>query len=204
MDTNQKYNNPSNADIDIIRQQMDILRAKLENQEIVNERIMLSAMKRSMSWIKKYIMFELCLLPVLAILWYGLKAYIGLSWFNYFFLLAMLVVDIYADYQRNNLIETMRKLMVMKRQRALQMAICMPLLVVWLLWTGVESWAMLSSAADDSFKYGFIQGGLLGGVIGGVVGIYVAFRIYHKMQQTNDEVIDSINSLTAADMEDKA
>lgn len=67
MDTNQKYNNPSNADIDIIRQQMDILRAKLENQEIVNERIMLSAMKRSMSWIKKYIMFELCLLPVLAI-----------------------------------------------------------------------------------------------------------------------------------------
>ncbi len=89
MDTNQKYNNPSNADIDIIRQQMDILRAKLENQEIVNERIMLSAMKRSMSWIKKYIIFELCLLPVLAILWYGLKAYIGLSWFNYFFLLAM-------------------------------------------------------------------------------------------------------------------
>ena len=216
MDTNQKYNNPSNADIDIIRQQMDILRAKLENQEIVNERIMLSAMKRSMSWIKKYIIFELCLLPVLAILWYGLKAYIGLSWFNYFFLLAMLVADIYADYrinlhsmsdadyQRNNLIETMRKLMVMKRQRALQMAICMPLLVVWLLWTGVESWAMLSYAADDSFKYGFIQGGLLGGVIGGVIGIYVAFRIYHKMQQTNDEVIDSINSLTAADMEDKA
>ena len=183
---------------------MDILRAKLENQEIVNERIMLLAMKRSMSWIKKYIIFELCLLPVLAILWYGLKAYIGLSWFNYFFLLAMLVVDIYADYQRNNLIETMRKLMVMKRQRALQMAICMPLLVVWLLWTGVESWVMLSYAADDSFKYGFIQGGLLGGVIGGVVGIYVAFRIYHKMQQTNDEVIDSINSLTAADMEDKA
>lgn len=209
MDTNQKYNNPSDGDIDIIRQQMNILRAKLENQEIINERIMLSAMKRSMSWIRKYIIFELFLLPVLAILWYGLKTYIGLSWYNYVFLLVMLIADIYADYrinlhsmsdadyQRNNLIETMRKLMVMKRQRAIQMAVSMPLLIVWLLWSGIESWMSLSSVVHDSFKSGFIQGSLLGGILGGVIGIYFAFRIYHKMQRTNDEVIDSINSLTA-------
>ncbi|MGM9713376.1 MAG: hypothetical protein ACI3Y5_04570 [Prevotella sp.] len=196
-------------DIDTIRQQMDILREKLQTQEIINGRMMVAAMKRNMSWIRRYIIFEVCLLPLLAILWYGLKVYVGLSWFNYVFLILMLCVDIYADYrinlhsmsdadyQRNNLIETMRKLSLMKRRRALQMAITMPVLVLWLLWTGVEAWMSLSSAADDSFRYGFIQGGLLGGVIGGIVGIVVAFRIYHKMQRTNDEVITTINSMTA-------
>ena len=84
----------------------------------------------------------------------------------------------------------------MKRQRSVQMVLFMPAFVVWLLWSGVEAWTALPADAPD-FVRGAVYGGLAGGVIGGVVGLVVAFRIFFKMQRTNDEVISQINELNA-------
>ena len=83
----------------------------------------------------------------------------------------------------------------MKRYRALQMAICIPLIIVWLLWAGIEAYNALPEVANE-FQEAFINGGLIGGVIGGICGLIFAFSIYNKMQRTNDEVIAQINDLT--------
>ena len=201
-------NNNQNTELELMRSQMEDFKAQLDKQKIVNEKLIIRSMKKSMSWIKKYIYFEFCLIPVIAIMWLGIKEFAHLSWFNYLFVMAIVVVDVIADYRinvsalgdedysRNNLLTTISKLTRMKRQRSMQMILFMPAFVVWLLWSGVEAWTALPAEAPN-FVRGAIYGGLVGGVIGGVVGLVVAFRIFFKMQRTNDEVISQINELNA-------
>lgn len=203
MENNQNYN-----ELEVLHSQMEDFKAQLNQQKIVNEKLIIRSMKKSMSWIKKYIYFEFCLIPVIAIMWLGIKEFAHLSWFNYLFVMTIVVVDVIADYRinvsalgdedysRNNLLTTISKLTRMKRQRSMQMILFLPAFVVWLLWSGVEAWTALPADAPD-FVRGAVYGGLVGGVIGGVVGLVVAFRIFFKMQRTNDEVISQINELNA-------
>ena len=203
MENNQNYN-----ELEVLRSQMEDFKAQLNQQKIVNEKLIIRSMKKSMSWIKKFIYFEFCLIPVIAIMWLVIKEFAHLSWYNYLFMVMVVVLDVIADYRinisalsdedysRNNLVTTISKLTRMKRQRSMQMILFMPAIVVWLLWSGMEAWTALPADAPD-FVRGAVYGGLVGGVIGGVVGLVVAFRIFFKMQRTNDEVISQINELNA-------
>lgn len=199
--------NNNNNELEIMRTQLNALKSQLAQQEIVTENLIIDAMKKKMTWIKKYVIFQICLIPVLAIIWAAIIPMCGISWWNYAFLLIMCCIDVYADYcinvtalsdddyLRGNLVTTVKKLLKMKRYRALQMAICIPLIIVWLLWAGIEAYNALPEATSE-FQEAFISGGLIGGVIGGICGLIFAFSIYRKMQRTNDEVIAQINDLT--------
>ena len=199
--------NNNNNELEIMRTQLNALKSQLAQQEIVTENLIIDAMKKKMTWIKKYVIFQICLIPVLAIIWAAIIPMCGISWWNYAFLLIMCCIDVYADYRinvtalsnddylRGNLVTTVKKLLKMKRYRALQMAICIPLIIVWLLWAGIEAYNALPEATSE-FQEAFISGGLIGGVIGGICGLIFAFSIYRKMQRTNDEVIAQINDLT--------
>ena len=200
-------NDNNNNELEIMRTQLNALKSQLAQQEIVTENLIIDAMKKKMTWIKKYVIFQIGLIPVLAILWAAIVPMCGISWWNYAFLLTMCCIDVYADYRinvkaltdddylRGNLVTTVTKLLKMKRSRALQMAICIPLIIVWLLWAGIEAYNALPEATGE-FQEAFISGGLIGGVIGGICGLIFAFSIYRKMQRTNDEVIAQINDLT--------
>ena len=199
--------NNNNNELEIMRTQLNALKSQLAQQEIVTENLIIDAMKKKMTWIKKYVFFQICLIPVLAIVWAAIAPICGISWWNYAFLITMCCIDVFADYRinvtalsnddylRGNLVTTVNKLLKMKRYRALQMAICIPLIIVWLLWAGIEAYNALPEATSE-FQKAFISGGLIGGVIGGICGLIFAFSIYRKMQRTNDEVIAQINDLT--------
>ena len=199
--------NNNNNELEIMRTQLNALKSQLAQQEIVTENLIIDAMKKKMTWIKKYVIFQICLIPILAIIWAAIIPMCGISWWNYAFLLIMCCIDVFADYRinvtalsnddylRGNLVTTVKKLLKMKRYRALQMAICIPLIIVWLLWAGIEAYNALPEATSE-FQEAFISGGLIGGVIGGICGLIFAFSIYRKMQRTNDEVIAQINDLT--------
>ena len=45
---------------------------------------------------------------------------------------------------------------------------------------------------------GTLYGGLIGGIFGALLGMYIAYRVYRKMQATNDEMISQIHKLTDA------
>ena len=194
-------------ELETMRRQPEALKSQLAQQEIVNDRLIIDAMKKKMTWIRKYVVVQVCLIPVLAIVWAALVPACGISWWNYAFLITMSCIDVFADYRinvssisnddylRGNLVTTVKKLLKMKRYRALQMAICIPLIIVWLLWAGIEAYNALPEATSE-FQEAFISGGLIGGVIGGICGLIFAFSIYRKMQRTNDEVIAQINDLT--------
>ena len=199
--------NNNNNELEIMRTQLNALKSQLAQQEIVTENLIIDAMKKKMTWIKKYVFFQICLIPVLAIVWAAIAPICGISWWNYAFLITMCCIDVFADYRinvtalsnddylRGNLVTTVKKLLKMKRYRALQMAFCIPLIIVWLLWAGIEAYNALPEATSE-FQEAFISGGLIGGVIGGICGLIFAFSIYRKMQRTNDEVIAQINDLT--------
>lgn len=200
-------NNNQNTELELMRSQMEDFKAQLDKQKIVNEKMIIGS-KKSMSWIKRYVYFECSLVPIIAVSWLAIKEFAHLSWLNYAFLMTMVIVSVIADYRinvsaisdadysRNNLLTTIKKLTRMKRQRSIEMMIEMPAIVLWLLWSGIEAWIYMPADAPDSMR-GAVYGGIVGGVIGGVCGLIFAFRIFFKMQRTNDEVISQINELNA-------
>ena len=198
-------NNNQNTELELMRSQMEDFKAQLDKQKIVNEKMIIGSMKKSMSWIKRYVYFECSLVPIIAVSWFAIKEFAHLSWLNYAFLMTMVIVSVIADYRinvsaisdadysRNNLLTTIKKLTRMKRLRSIEMMIEMPAIVLWLLWSGIEAWIYMPA----DFMRGAVYGGIVGGVIGGVCGLIFAFRIFFKMQRTNDEVISQINELNA-------
>ena len=198
-------NNNTNNELELLRQQMNMLKEKLDAQEIVNDRLVAKSMRKEMSWIKKYIYVQFALIPFVALIWVGVKYILGLSWWNYSFLMLICVVSVYidyvvnvkalsnADYHKNNLIETARKLVKMKRQRTIQMIVEILLLILWLIWTFLEVNSAQSTATG--IRQSLLQGGIIGGYIGGVIGLIVAFVIFYKMQRTNDRMIEQIDDM---------
>lgn len=190
-----------------MREQMQVLRDKLEHQEIINDKMLRRSVKSKMSWIKKYVYIEFLLLPIIGIAWYGIKELFDLSWFNFGIMMVMCTIDALWDYRINvaaldldkvedsSLTDTLQKLITMKQMRTKSFAIMLPLCALWLLWTGVEMWMYVSAITNShDFLTGAAYGGFFGCVIGTPIGLFGAYRIYRKMQKTNEELIEELKN----------
>jgi hypothetical protein len=202
--------NNVNIELDSLREQMGILRNKLDKQEIINEQLMRKSMNQSMSWIQKYVIFEIILVPLLLIYLAIMHVSFGLSWWLYAFVAVMLIVSVSADYYINHLnsaellqgdlVDTSRKLLRMKSLRAKAFIIGIVAVLVWVAWLMWELYnSYLAQADNHDFASGAALGGCVGAGIGCVIGLIVAFLIFRKMQRTNDDVLAQINEITASD-----
>lgn len=201
--------NNINNELEQMRQQMQLLRKKLDRQEIINDKMMCLSVKSKMSWIRRFVYLEFLLLPFAALVWYGIKVFFDLSWANYAIMLMMCVIDAMWDYRINvasldlekiedqDLTSTLKKLSTMKQIRAKSFFIMMPLLILWLMWTGMEMWQRIGAISDndDILIVALAYGGFAGCVIGVFIGIFVSIHIYRKMQHTNDILIEQIKKL---------
>ena len=200
--------NNTMMELEQMREQMQVLRNKLDTQEIVNEKLVKNSVKSKMSWIKKFVYFELLLVPFTALMMYVLKEIFNLSWFTYAFIVVLCAIDAVCDYrinvasldlekvEKHNLSDTLQKLVAMKKMRAKSFFIMMLLSIPLFIWASIEMWQNISTGTitfiDDvpaNIVCAGAYGGLVGGIIGFFVGIYISFRIYRKMQATNDEII---------------
>ncbi|MDE5787847.1 MAG: hypothetical protein K2H79_04810, partial [Bacteroidaceae bacterium] len=138
-----------------------------------------------------------------------MKEMFALSWFCYAFLVVMTTIDVIWDYrinitslnldkvEDNSLMDTLHKLTTMKKMRTKSFFIMLPLLFLWLVWVGVEMWQHLSTVGEsDSMVEATAYGGFAGLIIGIPLGLFVAIRIYYKMQRTNDELIAQIQDFS--------
>lgn len=194
-------------ELEQLREQMSLLKEKLDNQEIVNDRLISVSMKKKMSWIKKFIFFEVAIIPVIGIVWAGIVYVSGISWLNLIVLMMICIADVYADYRINlhamndsdyekcNLVETTQKLVKMKHQRFIQMVIGVPLVLLWFVWFSLDVYCRLPSVSSNELLQSTFIGGMVGGVIGCVIGVCVALYLYKKMQKTNDNIIKQINDI---------
>lgn len=210
--------NNTMMELEQMREQMQVLRNKLETQEIVNDKFVKNSIKSKMSWMKKFIYFEFLMIPFGALMMYVLKEVFNLSWFCYAFIVVLCVIDAVWDYrinvaaldlekvEKHNLSDTLQKLIAMKQMRAKSFFIMMLLSILLFMWASIEMWQNISTGTitfidnvPTNIVYIEAYAGLFGGIIGFFVGIYITIRIYRKMQTTNDELIAQIEEFTNND-----
>ena len=188
-------------DLEQMREQLCILKQKLDKQTIVTDRLIHQAMKQKMSWITKYCWFAaLVMFPVICVSWWEVKILWGFSIFSYLLLIILtggcIVADIVinkmkpADWESENLIQTGVKLAKMKRTRKIQVRIQIVLLAIVFLILGYDTYVSGVIPHEQMIVFGICC--LVGLVIGGFAGL----RILGKMQRTNDDIIQQIEELT--------
>lgn len=195
METN---NINSNNELEQMRAQLEIMKQKLSRQEIINDNLISKAMSNRMSWIKRYVQFEMfVLLPFIVIMYALFILVFHISLWLYIVIILVCVADVYADHRINKtdqadwiagiLVETGRKLVEMKRLRMIHFAISVLAAIVIFGWFGYD----LLSGGDSALR----TGSCIGAVIGGMAGLAFAYVIYRRMQRTNDELIRQIDEL---------
>ena len=193
-------NNDNINDLDVMRQQLEILKHKLNEQAIVNDRLIRKAMSRKMSWIMKFIWFELlCLIPLATLSFVGMKLLEpSTSWFPIAGIVLLMLADVLMDFYINhtsakdwlseNLVETGHRLVWMKRMRWWQLAVSLPIAIALFAW-------YFSGFTENEMLRSMIAGGVVGGIVGFCIGIWILI----KMNRTNDELIQQIHDLTKED-----
>jgi len=200
-----------NLDFEQIKKQMAVLEKKIADQEIVNDRLIRESMKDKMSWIKKYIFGEIILAPVAVLIWLGISIFAHIPLWITLIMAIGCAIDIWFDWKinitplkdndfdRQNLIETAEKLRKMKRQRALSTIV--GVVSVLLVFAAVAVTVYLHNFKDanlldnPSMRSSILLGGCVGLFIGCIVGAICVAKIFKKMQQSNDKIIQQIEEI---------
>ncbi len=182
-------------ELEEMRWQMRILKQKLDDQQLVNDRLIRKAMSNKMSFVTKYVWFELLALFPFCVLVFTLNKlmYPTMTWYPTLAILLFLLIDILWDFyinrisendwQSENLLQTADKLLKMKKMRWQQVAVALPFMILLLGW-------YLWEFPDEIRLYTTI-----GGIIGGVIGFSIGIRILLKMQRINDDLIRQIREI---------
>lgn len=206
-------NKVNETGLEQMRSQLDALRRKLDSQQIVNDRLVRTAMQSRMGWIGRYVRFEeYLLLPLALVVFLGLKLAIGLSWWFFAFTMAMCVADVVADHKVNilagslwqggSMVEVRRRLVRMKKLRRRQLMVSFPVVAVWLAVLVLEllSCGIFGLGVPPVSEWRPAAfAGVVGGVVGTVAGLVASVAVVRKMQRTNDELIRQIDAFVAGD-----
>jgi len=198
-------------ELEDMRQQMAALKKKLEQQEIVNDRIIRQSMKRNVSIINRryYVIMALGLFMIPYGYWVFVK-HLGFSmafWIGTSLFMLLCVAATYINgkdlrddsLMQSDLLETRKKVARAKKLDSQWLLIGIPLAVVWLMWFGYEGTTSNNSDGLASIpSEPLVWGGIVGGVIGTVIGL----KIHFKTQRQYQEIIDQIENLTADEQQE--
>ncbi len=189
-------------ELDEMRQQMAILKDKLEKQTIVDDRIIRRAIKNSASTInKRYLIISII---ALAMIPYGYWAFVminGLSiplWIAMSVMMLMVVAFCYFNgltmsdkhLTDGNLQETMLRVAAAKRRDNNWLWIGIPMAMVWAAWMG---WEMGQKMDAETFKF-FMPFYIICLVAGIVLGLLVHFKTQRHYRDILDQIEDAQDS----------
>ena len=198
---NEIQNNTNEAQFEEMRQQLNTLKKKLQQQEIVNDRIIRQSMKKTAGNISRryYAIMVLCLLMIPYSYW----AFVMLSGFSIPFWIFTCIVMLFclggtyynsrnlsdSNMMTNNLVDVRRRMARAKKFDANWLFVGIPLIVVFLGWFMYESYQIHQDALGKSLFWG--------GCIGGIIGAIFGFSLHFKTQRQYQEIIDQIEDLTS-------
>jgi hypothetical protein len=190
-----------NFDLENMRQQMTTLKNKLNQQEIVNDRLIRRSMRNEVNTIARryYIIMAIGLFMIP----YGYWCFVKLSGLSIFFWIVtsiFMLVCVGATYytlrkindpdmMNRNLVEARKKVACAKKFEANWLFFGIPAVVLWLGWFLYEVYQIHGGAIDN----GFFWGGCIGAIIGAICGLSINF----KTQRQYQDIIDQIEDLTA-------
>ena len=192
-----------NLDLEDMRQQMTTLKNKLNQQEIVNDRLMRRSMRNEVNTITRryYIIMAVALFMVP----YGYWCFVKLCNLSIFFWIVTSIFMLVCagatlftcrkisdpNLMNRNLVEARKKVASAKKFEANWLFFGIPAVVLWLGWFLYEVYKIHGGALDN----GFFWGGCIGGIIGAICGLSLNFRTQREYQ----DIIDQIEDLTADD-----
>ena len=191
-------------ELDDLRRQINALKEKVDKQGRLNEDLVKKAIQGKMRGLH-HNLFWYCLvigLFVPFIIWDFIS--LGMSWAFIIFTILIFAGSFVAEYFINrmrisdmgdDLVETARKLMQMKRNRKKQLIIGFSTIAIWLPWYFFEIYKTMISDLGPENMAAFILIILISMAAGGILGLVIGLSFYRKLQRTNDEMINQINEL---------
>lgn len=186
-------------ELDEMRQQMAILKDKLEKQTIVDDRIIRRAIKHSASTInKRYLVISII---ALAMIPYGYWAFVilnGLSiplWIASSVMMLMVVAFCFfngramrdSQLVEGNLHDTMRRVAAAKRRDANWQWIGIPMVTAWAVWVG---WEMAQKMEIEDLKL-FMPFFIICLVAGILIGLAVHFKTQRHYRDILEQIEDA-------------
>ncbi len=184
-------------ELDEMRQQMAILKDKLEEQTIVNDRFIRRSIKHGVSTInKRYLVLGIIALVMIP---YGYWAFVmlnGLSvglWLAMCALMLIVVGFMYynsRDLRDNNLmggnlLEVKRKVALAKKRDANCLWFGIPMAILW------ASWAVYEMAQKTGESKYLVPWCIVGVIIGALVGL----KVHLRTQRCYRDIIEQIEDL---------
>ncbi len=186
-------------ELENMRQQMATLKNKLNEQQIVNDRLMRRSMKNQVNSItrRNYILMAVGLLMIP----YGYWCFVHLSGLSIpFWIVTSIMMLICAGatfynirmisdpgLMSHSLVEARKKVARAKKFDSDWLLVGIPMVLVWLGWFFYETYQQ---------NHDYANGLLWGGVVGGIIGAFIGFSLHFKTQRQYQEIIDQIEDLT--------
>lgn len=197
---NDYQNSQSDMELDAMRQQMNTLKKKLDQQQIVNDHIIRQSMRKTAKSIKTryYAIMALSLLMIPYTYLIFIER-LGISLAFWIATAVFMLICCGATYYNSlnvnipnamgrNLIEVSSRMARAKKFDANWLFFGIPAVIVWLGWLTWELY-QLDAEMTRYMVYGIICGAAIGSIAG--------FRMHHKTQSQYQEIIDAIEDITA-------
>ena len=198
---NEFENNMNETQFEDMRQQMNTLKNKLNQQEIVNDRIIRRSMKKTVGNITRryYMIMALGILMIPYGYWVFIKL-CGLSMAFWIGTSIFMLVCAGATYYNSlnlsdsgmmshSLVEARRKVARAKKFDSNWLLVGIPALILWLGWLCYEVYLKENHAETDYFFWG-------GFIVGTILGTFLGLTTHFKTQRQYQEIIDQIEDLT--------
>ena len=190
-----------NFNLEEMRQQMTTLTNKLNQQEIVNDRLIRRSMRNEVNSITRR--YNIIMAIGILMVPYGYWCFVKLVGLSIFFWIAtsifMLICAGATFYNSrkisdpglmsHSLVEARKKVASAKKFESNWLLFGIPAVILWMGWFFYEIYQI----QGGDFYNGFFLGGCIGGIIGAIIGI----KIHFKTQRQYQDVIDQIEDLTA-------
>lgn len=184
-----------------IQRQIDLLKKKLDNEKIINERLMRKAMSSRVNSVERYL-WKVLSLGVVAMALMALD-FIVLFPLSLPFVIAtelmLLCCIVFICINKRlvssdkimsgNLIEASSSLARFKKREIRYICVSIPLTVLWITWLVFE---IRVYAPDEESMYSMLTGIMIGGIIGFCIGV----SMFRKMLRNVNDVLSQIEELT--------
>ena len=194
-----------NNELEEMRQQLGILKEKIDGQKLINDKLIRQSMLNKMSFMKKYTWVSFFALLFIYYVYNDIRITFNLSWWFYgatvIFMTFSVCFDAYINrfnkesFLNGDLIATSLQMQRMKKLCKRSLLYGIFFMTIWVSWFVIELYNG-SGAANGGENTSMFYGMLVGGGVGLIAGVAIGIWLYLRMQRINSDIISQIEELT--------
>lgn len=187
-------------ELEALRQDMALLKNKLDTQEIISEEPIHRTVRTSLKGMSRdqliWIIIALFGIPYCTWVFHGAGFSMAFTIATAIFLGVCAVIMVYnriklanlMDVSDKDLLSCAEELQKMKKQDMTRIKYSLSVVAVWLIWFYYEIFRMAQVSGNPEYYIGMGFGGLVGGLIGGFFGVRYFIRCQREMQENIDSI----------------